>query len=251
MHRRTLTWIASLAACAAVVAVCVLLYSAWSPPTVTVDVPTGPITINLNVKTAAELRDPCALLGVVEGEGECLHIEEIVAGLKKAPLSYNRVTEMVRGERTPLALIVDLSGQADAEEEFTGLDGQLVTAETEVTRHMSAELSGSAFDIEPKGAHRKLITSVAPTRWDWTVTPIEQGKGKLLLLQVFVHIERNGEVSPPITIDTFRDLIAVEVTAWDRVTDVVAAVNPVYAFGVAVITGISGLYTWWRRKRST
>lgn len=191
----------------------------------------------------------CARLGIIAVDGQCTDYEAAIEGLAEAPLAYNRPVSMTRGVTQEISLVLDLDQQGAPATQLRGLSGEIVQATTKVARHMSAELRGVAFEIDPKEPQRRLVTAAAPVQWTWAVKPIEEGEAQFLTLEVHAHIEAEGAVSQPIKIRTFRDEILVEVTTWDRVTDVAAEIKPIHALVVAVIGSGWGLFVWWRRKK--
>jgi hypothetical protein len=188
-----------------------------------------------------------------------VNYEKVVEQLREAPLAYNKPDTMVRGRPTLISLVIDVSNQEDLAKEFTGQEGEVVKATTKIARQMSAELTGNAFNIEePKGNQQKIITEVARTRWDWQVTPIEEGKNKILVLSVYAHIEivkKDGDIHillPPVPIRTFRTEIQVYVNTYDRIVDAATAFSQIHAgiIGIITLTGsLWGVFVWWRRKQ--
>jgi hypothetical protein len=194
-----------------------------------------------------DVENSCRELGVIDTS--CTDFEALVSNLATAPLAYNKPEEMVRGRQEEVSLVIDLTGEIDLEDELADVPGEVVQGETKVARHMSAELRGGAFSIDPQGLQKKLITAVSVNRWDWTVTPTEEGENQRLRLTVYVHIAENGVVSEPIRWKTFDAEIPVDVTTWDQVQDVVTKINPVFAFVVTFVGAGWAVFMWWRRKK--
>jgi hypothetical protein len=168
--------------------------------------------------------------------------------LRKAPLAYNKPDTMTRGDRTAISLVIDATPNAEPAQRLVGFEGFVIQNTTKIARHMSAELKGEEFTVEPSEPQRRLVTAASAVEWRWYVTPQEAGKDKLLVLDVYAHLEEDNEISLPIVIRTFRDRIRVEVTTWDRIIDASSAIGAVNAFVAAIVGSGWGLFVWWRKK---
>jgi hypothetical protein len=192
-----------------------------------------------------QLKAQCRALGVL---GKCTQYESILKDLLDAPFAYNRPNTMWRDEPTSISAILDPGFTIDPADALAGQEGDIVQVQSKISRYMSAELSGAVFQVEPTGPQRRLITTTSPTQWNWKATPLKSGSKQLIVLQIFAHIQENGEVSDPITIRTFPDYIRVNIKTWDQMIDVVKDIQPVHAFLVAVSGSVSGLFVWYKRR---
>lgn len=200
--------------------------------------------------TASAPPQRCAELGViVDGEQSCIDYETVLAGLKSAPLAYNRPERMVRDRVTDISLVIDPTVAPDPAGALSEFSGEPVEAETKIARHMSARLSGAAFEITPDGFQKKLISAAAPTQWVWGVVPREGGSDKVLTLEVFAHVVAGERVSEPVTLRTFHDKIVVDVSTLDWLNDIISKIKPIYAFIATVIAGLAGAFVWIGKRR--
>lgn len=159
---------------------------------------------------------------------------------------------MYRGEPEQISLVIDPTGRADLKLEMRALTGPVIETDTEITRKMSAEVTGSLFEIAPAGAQTKTLSPLVPTRWDWRITPQKEGDAPLTL-NIYVIFEQDGKKRETVAVRNYTDPIQVQVHAIDKVGDVVARVEPIYAFLVTVVTGLFGFCLWllarWRRLK--
>ncbi|MDA1100422.1 MAG: hypothetical protein O2967_15705 [Proteobacteria bacterium] len=195
--------------------------------------------------------DNCARLAIIGGQGDCDTYEEITKILDTAPLAYNRPDTMVRGDTIEISLVIDPTEQGKPSARLKGLIGKIVDEKIKVSRTMSAELHGINFRVEPKGPQKRLVTKVAPVRWDWAVTPLVAGRDMALTLDVNIHFQEQGKVSLPVTVRAYRDRIFVDVAAWDRIKDIMAEITLVHTFLAAVLGsgGLLGAIAWYRSRR--
>lgn len=190
----------------------------------------------------------CLVLGI-SSVSECPDIEAIYDSLKEAPLAYNRPQMMTLGQRHELSLVIDPRAGAEPAAGLNLLEGTIVEDTTKISLHMSAELRGRAFEVEPAGLQRRLVSPVALTRWSWFVTPLEAGEDQLITLNVYANIETGTVDLAPLSVRTFRDRIRVDVATWGYVMDIVNELSPVYTFVVAACGTLFGAAAWlWERR---
>ncbi len=196
----------------------------------------------------------CASIGVV-GASDCTDFETVIKNLKESALAYNHPKSMYLGKRTQISLVIK-TGQDDHKKELEGLRGQVKTGTTKISRVMQAELSGAAFRIEPSGPQQRTITSLAPVKWTWFVTPTEEGDLKRLNLDLSAILREGTRDLPPVTIRTFSTQIEVDVRWWDLLIHRVSAFDPIYQLATA-IGGVATalLFIWrllsWRRSQAS
>jgi hypothetical protein len=170
--------------------------------------------------------------------------ENILEKLRAANFIYNRVGDMWRGE--PVDVILKLVPSELEKPQIPSVFlGKRTTGTVKITPEVSVELRGSAgFAIVPLTEVRKTISFSAPTSWQWKVTPEIAGENNLLTLSIYAHVD-NGS---PYTLEVYEDKINVKVTIAQQARDIIAHVNPLWAFFIAVIPPVFGGITWLRRK---
>ncbi len=195
---------------------------------------------------ASELsEDACRTLGVT---GHCADLNAVLAQLLEKPLEYNRPQEMFLYRQSAIGLVLrtDWEGKdmpAAVSEELKGLPGEVRQGLTKITRVMSAELSGSGFDIAPSGRQERMVMLPQPVSWNWQVTPKDTGPGKPLKLQLFAHLEGpNG--SSPVLLKTLDSTIGVDVKTWDWIVAQVRAMQPIYAIIAAILAVLTVFLTY-------
>jgi hypothetical protein len=192
----------------------------------------------------------CVDLGIIN-KNKCHDYERIVDNLRRVPLAYNRSDKMTFGKPTEIRLLIDASNTNRLLSALEGLEGSIVEDTTIATLHMSAELHGVTFRVEPHGLQRKVVTPVNPTPWTWSVTPLEAGDDKVITLDLYAHIQDGDSVLEPFSVRTYRDRISVDVTTWDYVVSMVKDLTPMHAFVVALFGTLSGIAAWGWRQSST
>ncbi len=193
----------------------------------------------------------CAGLGVlVDSVEECQSYESIIERLQLGGLAYNKPDSAYLGHVEEVTLAVDLRGAEQAAEIVATRPGEVVQAAVPVTRIMSAELRGPSFEISPSGPLQKTLSGAAPVVWTWKATPQEAGANKLLLLDVYVHVTRGGDVGEPITIRTYRDEITVDVRLKDQIVGALTSTQGIVVSAVAILGGLSTIFGWkrWQKR---
>lgn len=190
--------------------------------------------------------DDCLSEGRIGG---CIDKRKILDGLGEREYRFKHPATMFVGDAVQVALVIDTSGTADFGKEFGPLPGQVASGRTKVSMKMEAELSGAAFDIEPKGRieHELLLSN--PTRWDWKVTPRLEGEWPLQLsLYVILTDDTGGKISEDKPLAEQRT-IRIDVHTLDRIGMWVAKIDPILALIVTAATALAGLLAWfgWRK----
>lgn len=166
--------------------------------------------------------------------------------LRSGRLLYNPVDEMNRGEPVTIVLKLALGSQSTLSLP-EALPGQRVEKSTVVTPEMSAELTGSAgLAVEPGGIIKKGISALAPTVWQWKVTPNKGGE-EVLRLSTYIHLDSDE----PLTFKSYEDVIFVNVSTWQKTQDLIAEIDPVWGLlvGGGFIPAIWGLWVWIGKRR--
>ena len=186
--------------------------------------------------------DGCAELGEI---GKCSNIEDVIKSLKEANLKYNHPNSMYLGRKTQVSLILETTGE-DQSQELKGLSGDIKTGKSKISRIMQAELSGADFKIEPSGPQKRTITTLAPVKWTWFVTPVQDGSNKRLNLELAAILREATREMPPVTIRTFKTEITVDVKWWDLALHKIKSLDPVYQLATAIGGVASALLLIWR-----
>ena len=184
----------------------------------------------------------CKEIGEIGG---CSNLEDVINSLKEADLKYNHPDSMYLGRKTQISLILETTGE-DQSSELKGLNGQIKEGKSKVSRIMQAELSGASFKIEPSGPQKKTITSLAPVKWTWFVTPLEDGQQKRLNLELAAILREATRDLPPVTIRTFKTEINVDVKWWDLALHKIKSLDPIYQLATAIGGIASALLLLWR-----
>jgi hypothetical protein len=145
-----------------------------------------------------------------------------------------------------LRLVVDPTGMENPESLLEGLPGEVREGQADLTRQVTATLTGSGFDIRPLKPPRQVLAGDRATTWQWEVTPREGGT-RTLFLDVFAH-PGGGEAAA--SVREFRDDIEVEVTFVSRALGFAQTAQPAVGFGAgAVSLLLAGVGLVRRRRR--
>lgn len=174
-----------------------------------------------------------------------------VVQIKKAMLKlaggsfiYNRITTMWRDLPETVILKLSLASEPPPTISDT-LRGTSIMGITPLAPEMSVGLDGTAgLEVTPDEPIRKRISDLAPTTWQWKVTP-KMAEDQLLTLSIFIHVDDKD----PFTLKTFEDKIQVKVTSWQQTKDVVSFISPVWAFAAGAIPLLWGGYMWMRGRK--
>ncbi len=155
---------------------------------------------------------------------------------KSRPIAYNRPPElMALGKAVDVSLIIDATDDADAAAGLEGFEGEVVERDVVLSDEVSAQLTGAAFDIELMSVSRQLLSSRAQNRWQWRVTPVQEGE-HMLILELFGYAQGSSAAEP---LDAYRDRISVEVKQLDKIVTLAKDYEPV----IGAIGGIAGMFS--------
>jgi hypothetical protein len=152
--------------------------------------------------------------------------------VRRAELRYNAPTRMQLNMPIDLRLVVDPSGMENPEALLEGLPGEVREGEAELTRQVTATLTGSGFDIRALKPQRQVLAADRASTWQWEVTPREGGL-RTLVLEVFAH-PGGGEAAA--SVREFRDEIDVEVTFVSRALSFAQTAQPAVGFGAGAVS---------------
>ncbi len=196
----------------------------------------------------------CRALGVL---GKCPDLKAVFDQLLQKPVEYNHPDKMLLGRKTEIALVIrtDWEGKdlpKEVSDELKGLPGAVKQGVSKITRIMSAELSGSDFEISPSGSQERTVVPPEPVSWNWQVMPTDTGKDKRLKLRLYAHLEGPGGAMPPVLVKTLDANIDVDVTTWDWMVNQARTLEPFYAVTAGLLGLLTAILTFlFARKRKT
>jgi hypothetical protein len=133
--------------------------------------------------------------------------------LQPAEVVWNTPANMTMGQSSEVELRVTLDPNL-----FAGLQGRITapgktTAENvELSRHLTASLESTVFDIDPKGPQPQQVLKGQDAQWTWVISPKSPGRDTLLL-SIVSDIEGGPQISSLVR------QIDVSVTPYARATD--------------------------------
>jgi hypothetical protein len=196
----------------------------------------------------------CKRFGFVSSD--CTDYEEILKGLAEAWTAYTCPKQMWKEREETVVFILDATktnalSEATAKKEMAALldvpPEKVIPKLTRIARQMSASLTGASFKIEPSGLQTMTVTEAAPVRWEWRVTPTEQGQRKLSLT-LFVSVGKDEADTYPIQIKTLSEQIDVRVSTWDQALSLLPGVNSLFVAIGGIVTSIMIALGWLYRK---
>jgi len=206
--------------------------------------------------TDAECRSRLLAKGVVlPASVACIDIDTVVKNLATAEYRFNKPDQAFVDEPFRVVLVLPTAPGQDVESPFTGTEGKVETREARFSRYMDATLRGDPdLKITPSGPQERVTTSVAPTIWDWMITP-EKAGDKNLVIEVNALIVVGSDKNR-VQLPTIRETIRVDVRPYHRVSTLWDAfVNFLKSFfglltsaATVIIAGFSLLY--WLKTRS-
>ena len=191
----------------------------------------------------------CLQLGVSSGSDDCGLYESLLSNLRESSFFYNKLTKMTVGEVAEINLALNPSNSEEAKAQLKELKGVAAEGKSKIARHMSAELFGASFEVNPSGPQKRVVLDSNTTKWKWKVKPLKEGTEELLTLDVYVHLEVNGKLSPPITIKTYREKILVDVSGWDAINSFVATWSSIIGLLLTIVGSVWTAYLWFRSKK--
>ena len=168
--------------------------------------------------------------------------------LSSRQYAFNAPDQVMISEPQQIALVIDSTGSTDFLEELEGLPGAVRKGETLVSVTMEAELVGPAFKIEPNGRQRKTLSRLNPTRWDWKVTPEQEGSHQLEVSLYVIAPEGESVLGEEKALAE-RRLISVEVSTFSRITAALDQWTTLFSSITAFISALAGLLVWFGFKK--
>lgn len=171
--------------------------------------------------------------------------EAAAEDLARAEIRYNAPDRMQLNMPIDMRLVVDASGLAAPEVLLDGLEGEVRGGQAELTRQVTATLTGTGFDIRPLKPARQVLPEDRASTWQWEVTPREEGR-RTLLLEVFAH---PGGSDAAASVAEFRDEIEVEVTTYSKILAFVQTAQPAVGFAAGGLSLLLAGMSFVRRRR--
>lgn len=176
--------------------------------------------------------------------------DRVVAALENGSLAFRPPRQMREGVSAEVVIQVQRPSVPGAPGSGLPGGGPPVVVPIEVSTAMTAELTGTAFTIEPSGPQRRTLTSARPAEWRWTVTPTSFGT-KTLRLRLAVVLVEDPE-TPLIPQVTYDEAIEVRVhplhTAARLMRTVQGALTGV---GLSITIVVVAVWQWLKRRRRT
>lgn len=88
-----------------------------------------------------------------------------------------------------------ISPNSDEEQTVNELEdssGQVVTDKIDVSRTVTTRLIAPSFKVYPEGDIKQALSLNDPTKWNWVLTPTEEGE-HTIRLEVIAHVMIEGE----------------------------------------------------------
>lgn len=106
------------------------------------------------------------------------------------------INVLLSPKRSEAELAADLQGKI-------GQIGDLIqTITIQISNRMRADLSGSAFTIQPITPSVQAVRTDGTTQWSWTIVPTKPGEQSLdLTISALITVSGNDT---PIVIETFK-----------------------------------------------
>ena len=154
---------------------------------------------------------------------------------KSRRVTYNRPPEkLALNKPVDVSLVINATDDADAgKAALEGFKGEIVERDVELSDTVSAQLTGAGFDIVTQTVERQRLSGRTVNRWQWRVTPTEEGE-HTLMLEIFGYATGSLDAEP---LDAYRDVIAVEVEQLDAIVSWAKGVQPLFAL-LAALAGI-------------
>lgn len=157
------------------------------------------------------------------------------AQFKSRRVTYNRPpAKLALNKPVDVSLVINATADETAgKEALEGFKGEIVERDVDLSDTVSAQLTGAGFDIVTQTVDRQRLSGRTVNRWQWRVTPTEEGE-HTLMLEIFGYATGSLDAEP---LDAYRDVIAVEVEQLDQIVSWAKGVQPLFAV-LAALAGI-------------
>lgn len=173
-------------------------------------------------------------------------MNDVVDQLRLANMAFTMPEKANIEEKIRAELVIDFNKAGDELARELRNSGQVSTNSVLVTKIVTAKLDASedVFVVRPLGGtERQALSTVAPTRWIWELTPLQAGSHSVdLTITAEVTVDGAKESRQ---IDTFHKQVNIEVTSTQRVMSWLKK-NWQWGWGVFVAPLLGWL--WSRRK---
>jgi hypothetical protein len=208
----------------------------------------------------AACRERMRKLGVVQSNGPCVDVSDIVANLMEGDYTFNDPKKAYLLDPFTLRLVLKTSDKENVSDRFVNLPGAVTTKQGKFAQSLEATLRGDDFVIEPSGPIARTATRAEPVEWEWKVTAQSAGK-KTLTVEVAANIQIGSDKSR-VQIKTLSALLEIQVSTFYRVKAYLAEANGfVLAAGAAIPallaifglvpkarSGVASIWNWLSRK---
>jgi len=174
-------------------------------------------------------------------------VDEIRKDLIQGNLAFNKPKDMLLDESREFKLVVSPTLPVGRLKDLLQNDSEAQTREVPLSDYMEATLYGDNFTIA-NATQRKLISNSGYTEWVWDVTPTKPGKQRLRLVLNAIVTYDDGE--KPLEIETFHELIDVNVSTTQRFTAIATTISGHLQWIVPSLLIPLALWFWNRRGKS-
>ncbi|MEZ5938559.1 MAG: hypothetical protein R3C52_10090 [Hyphomonadaceae bacterium] len=163
---------------------------------------------------------------------------------KSREVAYNRPPKtLALGRSIDVSLTINATDQSGAgADSLQGFPGEIVERDVDLSDVVSAQLTGVGFDITTQSVQRQKLSDKVVNRWQWRVTPTEEGT-RTLILEIFGYANGSPDAEP---LDQYRDDITVEVKQLDRIITWARGAQPVFAVAAGAAGVLSALFAFLR-----
>lgn len=173
-------------------------------------------------------------------------MDDVVNQLQLANMAFTMPEKANIEEKIRAELVIDFNKAGEELAAELRNSGQVSTSSVLVTKIITARLGAAAdaFAVRTVGdTQRQALSTVAPTRWIWELTPLKAGSHSVDLT-ITAEVTVDG-VKESRQIDTFHQQVAIEVTSTQQFMSWLKA-NWQWSWGVVVPPLLGWL--WARRK---
>lgn len=165
----------------------------------------------------------------------------------KANIAFNAPDEMYLQETKAIQLVLDPVRTLEEVRSMVEEEGEVLSAEIDITPRMSASLKGEGFKISPITPEIQAVLTNKPTEWRWDITP-QVRKSSTLSLYLTVNMIMNVQgAETSRAVESFRHEIRVNVTPQDWLDRIVDALSGEWKWLLGTI--FIPLFVWWFKQR--
>lgn len=196
---------------------------------------------------AADCVERMRSLGVLDNDPEaCLDLDGVINQLQTGTYAYNKPDTMLVDRTVPVSLVLETAKGQDAISGLSSLPGEVVSTEAKFGRVVVAKLTGTDFEIKPRGEEKRTVTTAAPVEWVWDVTPKSTGD-KVLTIEVAVEVTKAGQPVSTVQLKVLRETIPVTATRLQKVTAFLTSVQGMATLLTGILVAVAGGFGAWRK----